>query len=105
MRFTRMVETRPRRPGQDRMPVSLRGVPVVNPHGPSIQPTPRGWLISAVAGVLVGFGSQLGNGCTSGHGMCGIGKLSKRSIVSTMTFVATGALTVFVTSHLFGGGR
>jgi uncharacterized membrane protein YedE/YeeE len=58
---------------------------------------------SALAGVLVGFGSRLGNGCTSGHGLCGIGRLSARSIVATMTFIATGALTVVVIDRILGG--
>jgi uncharacterized protein len=56
------------------------------------------------AGLLVGFGTRMGNGCTSGHGVCGIGRLSKRSIVATMVFVATGALTVLALEHLRGGG-
>ncbi|XXF78584.1 YeeE/YedE family protein [Myxococcaceae bacterium GXIMD 01537] len=55
----------------------------------------------AVAGLLVGFGSKLGNGCTSGHGVCGISRGSARSIAATLTFMATGALTVFVSRHLF----
>ena len=49
----------------------------------------------AVAGVLVGFGTKMGNGCTSGHGVCGIGRLSPRGIVATVTFMALGILTVF----------
>lgn len=53
-----------------------------------------------LAGVLVGFGTRLGNGCTSGHGLCGIARLSKRSIVATMVFMATGAITVFVVRHV-----
>ncbi|AFE05317.1 YeeE/YedE family protein [Corallococcus coralloides DSM 2259] len=53
------------------------------------------------AGLLVGFGSQLGNGCTSGHGVCGISRGSVRSIVATLTFMATGALTVFFVRHVF----
>jgi uncharacterized membrane protein YedE/YeeE len=54
------------------------------------------------AGLLVGFGTRLGNGCTSGHGVCGIGRLSFRSIAATLTFIATAAATVFVTRHLAG---
>lgn len=61
--------------------------------------------IALLAGVVVGFGSQLGNGCTSGHGVCGISRFSARSIVATVTFLATGAVTVFVMRHLLGGGR
>jgi len=58
------------------------------------------------AGVLVGFGTRLSNGCTSGHGLCGVARLSKRSIVATLVFMATGALTVFVVRHVLhlGGG-
>lgn len=53
-----------------------------------------------VAGLLVGFGTRLGNGCTSGHGVCGMARLSQRSILATLTFMATAALTVFVLRHL-----
>jgi uncharacterized membrane protein YedE/YeeE len=60
------------------------------------------WFV--VAGLLVGFGTRLGNGCTSGHGVCGIGRWSKRSLAATVVFMATGALTVFVVRHLWGGG-
>ena len=58
-----------------------------------------------VAGLLVGFGTQLGGGCTSGHGVCGISRLSVRSLVATGTFMATGFATVFVVRHLIGGDR
>lgn len=54
-----------------------------------------------VAGLLVGFGTRLGSGCTSGHGVCGIGRLSRRSIVATATFMAVSVATVFVTNHVF----
>lgn len=54
------------------------------------------------AGLLVGFGTRLGNGCTSGHGVCGIGRLSFRSIAATLAFMAAAAATVFVTRHLMG---
>lgn len=53
-----------------------------------------GIAATIVAGLLVGFGTRLGNGCTSGHGVCGISRLSPRSLVATVTFCATGALTV-----------
>jgi uncharacterized membrane protein YedE/YeeE len=52
------------------------------------------------SGLLVGFGTRLGNGCTSGHGVCGIGAGSPRSLTATVVFVASAALTVFVTRHL-----
>ena len=54
------------------------------------------YLRLAAAGVLVGFGTKMGNGCTSGHGVCGIGRLSPRGIVATLTFMAFGVLTVFI---------
>jgi uncharacterized membrane protein YedE/YeeE len=56
-----------------------------------------------LAGLLVGFGTRLGNGCTSGHGVCGISRASIRSIIATVTFLATGILTVFLLNHLLGG--
>ena len=52
------------------------------------------------AGLLVGFGTHLGNGCTSGHGVCGLGRLSWRSLAAVLTFMATGMATVFVMRHL-----
>ncbi len=55
-------------------------------------------LISA--GLLVGFGTRLGNGCTSGHGVCGLARFSVRSLVAVMVFMATAMLTVFVVRHL-----
>jgi uncharacterized membrane protein YedE/YeeE len=54
------------------------------------------------AGFLVGLGTRLGNGCTSGHGVCGVSRGSVRSLVATATFMATGALTVFVVRHVLG---
>jgi uncharacterized membrane protein YedE/YeeE len=53
-----------------------------------------------VAGLLVGFGTRLGNGCTSGHGVCGISRGSRRSLAATATFMVTGAATVYVVNHL-----
>jgi uncharacterized membrane protein YedE/YeeE len=54
------------------------------------------------AGLMVGFGTRLGNGCTSGHGVCGMGRLSPRSIAATVTFMAIGFATVFVVRHIMG---
>ena len=54
------------------------------------------YLRLAAAGLLVGFGTKMGNGCTSGHGVCGIGRLSPRGIAATLTFMAFGVLTVFI---------
>lgn len=56
-----------------------------------------------VAGLLVGFGTRLGNGCTSGHGVCGMARLSLRSIAATATFMASAAATVFILRHVIGG--
>ena len=58
--------------------------------------------VLALGGLLVGFGTRLGNGCTSGHGVCGIGRLSQRSMVATAIFVATAMLTVFLVRHVAG---
>jgi uncharacterized membrane protein YedE/YeeE len=56
-----------------------------------------------VGGLLVGIGTRIGSGCTSGHGVCGIGRRSVRSLVATCTFMATGIATVFVIRHVLGG--
>ncbi|EJL6357262.1 YeeE/YedE family protein [Vibrio cholerae] len=57
-------------------------------------------IVLATAGLLVGVGTRLANGCTSGHGICGIGRFSKRSIVATCMFMVVAAITVFVRLHL-----
>jgi uncharacterized membrane protein YedE/YeeE len=54
-----------------------------------------------IAGLLVGFGTRMGNGCTSGHGVCGLGRLSMRSLAAVMTFMATAIATTFVVRHLW----
>jgi len=59
-------------------------------------------LMMIVAGLLVGFGTRLGSGCTSGHGICGISRLSKRSIVATMTFMFAGFVAVYLIRHITG---
>ena len=59
-------------------------------------------LMMIVAGLLVGFGTRLGSGCTSGHGICGISRLSKRSIVATMTFMFAGFVAVYIIRHITG---
>ena len=58
----------------------------------------------AFAGLLVGVGTRLGGGCTSGHGVCGMSRFSLRSLVAVLTFIATGALTVFVVQHVLNFG-
>jgi hypothetical protein len=61
--------------------------------------------LTALAGLIVGFGTSLGNGCTSGHGICGVSRLSIRSLLATAMFLVTGIVTVFVAKHLLGGGQ
>ncbi|MBF8221399.1 YeeE/YedE family protein [Halomonas sp. 328] len=57
-----------------------------------------------VAGLLVGLGTGLGSGCTSGHGVCGLSRLSPRSLLATLTFLVVAMITVYVVRHLVGGG-
>jgi len=64
---------------------------------------PANWMIVVVAGLLVGFGTRLGGGCTSGHGICGIGRMSGRSIAATVLFMTTAVITVAITHHVLGG--
>lgn len=59
-------------------------------------------LMIAIGGVIVGFGASMGSGCTSGHGVCGLSRLSLRSLVAVPTFMATAAITVFLIRHVFG---
>lgn len=59
-------------------------------------------ILLIIAGLLVGFGTRLGSGCTSGHGICGISRLSKRSLVATCTFMLAGFMTVYVMRHVLG---
>lgn len=61
------------------------------------------WTTVGIAGLLVGFGTRCGSGCTSGHGVCGLSRLSPRSLVATLSFMAAGFLTVYVVRHLLGG--
>ena len=60
------------------------------------------WLAIIIAGLLVGFGAHYGSGCTSGHGVCGLSRLSPRSLVATISFMSAGFLTVFVIRHVLG---
>ena len=61
-----------------------------------------GWPVLILAGLLVGYGTRLGSGCTSGHGVCGLSRLSPRSMLATASFMAMGFLTVYVVRHLIG---
>ena len=75
---------------------SVLGQPV-----PAESTTPL-WLIAA-SGLLVGMGTRMGGGCTSGHGVCGLGRRSPRSLVATLTFMTLGVITVFIMQSVMGG--
>jgi uncharacterized membrane protein YedE/YeeE len=75
----------------------LLGYPVPTPQ------MPTSWAMIAIAGCLVGFGTRLGGGCTSGHGVCGIARLSVRSIVATAIFITSAIVVVSIMRHGFGG--
>jgi uncharacterized membrane protein YedE/YeeE len=64
---------------------------------------PESWVVIVVAGLLVGFGTRLGGGCTSGHGVCGIARLSPRSFAATLIFMAVAIAVVAVQRHVIGG--
>jgi uncharacterized protein len=76
--------------------LSLLGHPVPEPE------MPAKWLLIVVAGLLTGFGTRLGSGCTSGHGVCGIARLSARSIVATVIFTASAMMVVAIMRHGLG---
>lgn len=81
------------------IPLGVLGVSWVHDMQPVVQidvSTP----VVVMGGLLVGFGTRLGSGCTSGHGVCGLARLSRRSMVATATFMGMAALTVFVMRHL-----
>lgn len=75
---------------------TLSGAPY--PTASSLQ-----WWHAVAGGLLVGFGTRMGSGCTSGHGVCGLGRLSLRSLAATLTFMATGIATVYLIRHVLGG--
>jgi uncharacterized membrane protein YedE/YeeE len=72
-------------------------------YGMSPPDLPSNWAVIVVAGLLVGFGTRLGGGCTSGHGICGIAGLSPRSVAATVVFMVTAIATVAITRHVLGG--
>lgn len=74
---------------------AISGSPV---PAPSAQP----WWVAIIGGLIVGIGVKMGSGCTSGHGVCGIGRLSLRSLVATITFMATGIVSVYLFHHVLG---
>lgn len=81
------------------LPLGASAVALLMPLSRPIE-MPMNWLGMGLAGVLVGFGTRMANGCTSGHGICGLARFSKRSAVATLSFMASGMLTVFVIRHL-----
>jgi hypothetical protein len=72
-------------------------------HGMRPPQMPASWTVIVGAGLLVGFGTRLAGGCTSGHGICGMARLSARSIAATVVFMAVAITTVALTHHVFGG--
>ena len=70
-------------------------------RAPQLQVT-SSWPALVLGGLLVGYGTRLGSGCTSGHGICGLARLSRRSVMATLTFMASAMLTVFLVRHLIG---
>jgi uncharacterized membrane protein YedE/YeeE len=79
------------------MAAGLFGHPVPMPQ------MPMSWTTIVLAGFLVGLGARIGGGCTSGHGVCGIARLSIRSIVATVTFMVTAMIVVAIMRHRIGG--
>jgi uncharacterized protein len=77
--------------------IGLFGHPLPEPQ------MPASWLLIVAAGILVGFGARYGGGCTSGHGVCGIARLSARSLVATVIFMASAIAVVAIMRHGFGG--
>jgi len=75
---------------------TLAGYPLTEPQ------MPASWAVIVIAGLLVGFGTRLGGGCTSGHGICGVARLSPRSIVATAIFMAVAVAVVAITRHVLG---
>jgi uncharacterized membrane protein YedE/YeeE len=72
-------------------------------HGMATPALPANWAVIVAAGLLVGFGTRLGGGCTSGHGICGVARLSPRSVAATAIFMVVAIVTVAVTRHVLGG--
>jgi len=75
---------------------AIAGHPLLSPA------MPAGWIVIVLAGLLIGFGTRLGGGCTSGHGICGMARLSARSIVATAIFMVSAIIVVFLMRHVLG---
>ena len=78
------------------------GALTVHALGPAV-PSPASTPVLVLAGLLVGYGTSLGSGCTSGHGVCGLGRMSTRSLAAVAMFMATAFITVYLTRHVLGG--
>lgn len=72
-------------------------------HPMPLPAMPGSWWLIAAGGLMVGFGTRLGSGCTSGHGVCGLSRLSRRSLAATAVFFLTAMMVVFVMRHMLGG--
>ena len=70
--------------------------------GPTVPRIDAGWATVVIAGLLVGVGTRYGSGCTSGHGVCGLSRLSPRSLVATLAFMGAGFVTVYLARHALG---
>jgi uncharacterized membrane protein YedE/YeeE len=98
-----------RTPGESRWRLAfvaglVGGGALVHTLRPTAFDLPRGGVGTLiVAGLLVGYGTRLANGCTSGHGLCGVSRLSPRSLAATCIFMGVGMLTVYVVRHVVGG--
>ncbi len=86
------------------LPIGTSLVLALAPDVMSRPVLPTSWGLLAVAGLLVGYGAHLGGGCTSGHGVCGISRLSPRSIAATCVFMGVAAARVFLMRHVLGTG-
>jgi uncharacterized protein len=85
--------------------IGLIAAPLVNGMARGELPhimVPVPWPLIMIGGLLVGFGTRLGGGCTSGHGVCGLARLSRRSLVATGSFMATAIVTSFILRHVSG---
>ena len=72
---------------------------------PSFKPLGAPIWVLILGGLIVGYGTSMGSGCASGHGVCGLGRLSKRSLVAVLTFLSTGILTTYIIEHVLGVAR
>jgi len=80
------------------------GAYVAGPYAANAQELSFNTLpVTIIGGVIVGFGTALAHGCTSGHGICGLARFSMRSLVAVVTFMAVAIITVFITHHMLGG--